>query len=88
MAETKASVGDVESARGSEKDSDIHLLNDAVRTFTWQSISVKVPDRDTKGEKTILSNVSGNVKAGRPIHTICVSTFQEIDLELKGSWLP
>lgn len=60
----RASVGDVESARDTEKDSDIYLLNGVVQTFSWQSISVKVPDRDTKGEKKILSNISGTVKAG------------------------
>ena len=64
VAGIRAPVGDVESARDIEKDSDTHLLNDAVRHFSWQSVSVKVPDRDTKGEKTILSNISGNAKAG------------------------
>ena len=64
VAEIKASDGDVESARGIEKDSDTHLLNEVVRHFSWQSVSVKVPDRDTKEEKTILSNISGNAKAG------------------------
>ena len=64
VAESQASFGDVELARGIEKVSDTYLLNDAVRLFSWQSVSVKVPDRDTKGEKTILSNVSGNAKAG------------------------
>lgn len=61
---TKGLAGDFESAKDAEKGSDVYLLNDAVHTFSWQSISVKVPDRDTKGEKTILCNVSGNVKAG------------------------
>ncbi|KAA6412381.1 MAG: abc transporter [Lasallia pustulata] len=64
---TKGLAGDFESAKDAEKGSDVYLLNDAVHTFSWQSISVKVPDRDTKGEKTILCNVSGNVKAGEMI---------------------
>ena len=84
VAESKASVGDVESAKDIEKDSDIHLLNDAVHTFSWQSISVKVPDRDTKGEKIILSNISGNVKAGT-FNFSFFNTFIRLTLYRRGA---
>ena len=67
----KGLADDFESTRDAEKDSDVHLLNDAVHTFSWQSVSVKAPDRDTKGEKTILCNVRGNVKAGTFRLIIC-----------------
>ena len=61
--EMKAQTLDVESNGGLEK-ADTHLLNDSVHTFSWESIVVKVPDRDTKAEKSILSDICGNVKAG------------------------
>jgi hypothetical protein len=43
---------------------DAHLMNDTVRNFGWQGITVVVKDRKTKEPKTILENVEGFVKAG------------------------
>ena len=43
---------------------DAHLMNDTVRNFTWQGITVVVKDHKTKQPKTILENVEGSVEAG------------------------
>jgi ABC-type multidrug transport system ATPase subunit len=43
---------------------DAHLMNDTVRNFGWQGITVVVKDRKTKEPKAILENVEGFVKAG------------------------
>lgn len=43
---------------------DSHLMNDTVRNFGWQGITVFVKDRKTKERKAILENVEGFVKAG------------------------
>jgi hypothetical protein len=51
-----------------------HLMNDTVRNFVWQGITVVVKDHKTKQPKTILDNVEGSVEAGMPEHLIC-STF-------------
>jgi hypothetical protein len=41
-----------------------HLMNDTVRNFVWQGITVVVKDHKTKEPKTILENVEGYVEAG------------------------
>jgi hypothetical protein len=41
-----------------------HLMNDTVRSFVWQGITVVVKDHKTKQPKTILENVEGSVEAG------------------------
>ena len=41
-----------------------HLMNDTVRNFSWQGITVVVKDHKTKQPKTILENVEGSVSAG------------------------
>jgi ABC-type multidrug transport system ATPase subunit len=43
---------------------DAHLMNDTVRNFAWQGITVVVKDRKTKEPKAILKNVEGFVRAG------------------------
>ncbi|RFU34518.1 hypothetical protein B7463_g1808, partial [Scytalidium lignicola] len=43
---------------------DIHLVNDVVRDFSWQNITVTVKDNKTKEPKAILNDVSGIVQAG------------------------
>lgn len=42
-----------------------HLTNTTVRSFGWESVTVNVNDRETKQPKTIVSNVSGVVQAGK-----------------------
>jgi hypothetical protein len=41
-----------------------HLMNDTVRNFVWQRITVVVKDHKTKEPKTILENIEGSVEAG------------------------
>ena len=41
-----------------------HLLNNTVRNFVWQGITVVVKDHKTKAPKTILENIEGSVEAG------------------------
>lgn len=41
-----------------------HLMNDTVRNFVWQGITVVVKDHKTKEPKAILENVEGSVEAG------------------------
>jgi hypothetical protein len=41
-----------------------HLMNNTVRNFVWQGITVVVKDHKTKEPKTILENVEGSVEAG------------------------
>jgi hypothetical protein len=41
-----------------------HLMNDTVRNFAWQGITVVVKDHKTKKPKTILENIEGSVEAG------------------------
>ena len=42
-----------------------YLQNNFVTSFTWKSVNVVVPDRETKKDKQILTNVSGDVEAGQ-----------------------
>jgi hypothetical protein len=44
---------------------DAHLLNNTVRNFVWQGVTVTVKDHKTKLPKTILENVDGIVEAGK-----------------------
>jgi len=57
---------DVEKADGDY----MHLNNSSVRSLTWHGLTVTVQDRQTKQQKTILSDVSGIVKAGISSKTI------------------
>lgn len=43
---------------------DAHLINDSVRSFAWEGISVTVKDKKTKEPKTILTSVDGVVRPG------------------------
>jgi len=43
---------------------DAHLMNNTVRNFAWQGITVVVKDHKTKKPKAILENVDGFVEAG------------------------
>ncbi len=43
---------------------DAHLLNESIRNFIWQDVTVTVRDTKTKKQKAILDNVEGVVKAG------------------------
>jgi hypothetical protein len=47
---------------------DAHLMNNTVRNFVWQGVTVTVKDHKTKLPKTILENVDGIVKAGKFQH--------------------
>jgi hypothetical protein len=42
------------------------FLNDNVASLSWQDLSVKVSDRVTGGDKYILQESSGLVRAGKP----------------------
>lgn len=49
-----------------QKASDeAHLLNNTVRNFIWQDVTVTVNDNKTGKPKAILDNVEGIVKAGK-----------------------
>lgn len=50
---------DLEQARLDEP-----LFNNALQRLTWSDLTVTVNDRKTKAPKTLLDNVSGEVKAG------------------------
>ncbi|KAH6679566.1 putative ABC transporter [Halenospora varia] len=43
---------------------DTHLMNNTVRNYLWQGITVTVKDRKTKEPTNILENVNGIVRAG------------------------
>lgn len=45
-------------------DDQCHLLNETVRNYVWQGVTVVAKDRKTKQPKTILQNVAGIVEAG------------------------
>jgi hypothetical protein len=47
---------------------DAHLMNNTVRNFVWQGVTVTVKDHKTKLPKTILENVDGIVEAGKFQH--------------------
>lgn len=49
-----------------EADHDRHafLANDTVKSFSWRGVTVNVKDRETKVQKSILLNASGDVKQG------------------------
>ena len=51
---------------------DAHLLNESVRNFIWQDVTVTVRDSKTKKPKAILDNVEGIVRAGNEQH-LCQS---------------
>lgn len=53
-------VTDVEKTAGDYA----HLTNTSISTFSWEDVSVTVKDRQSRKPKTILSNVSGTLKAG------------------------
>jgi len=58
-------VADLEEIVVENKDHDTsYLENNFVRSFTWKSVNVVVPDRETKKDKQILTNASGYVEAG------------------------
>ena len=48
---------------------DAHLMNDSVKTFLWQGVTVTVKDNKTGQPKAILNNVDGFVEAGMPLVT-------------------
>lgn len=54
-----------------EKDAAVtdyaHLTNDAVKSFSWENITVTVKDRASKQPVDILSGVSGYIEAGEMI---------------------
>ena len=52
---------DIEQKSGGD---DAHLLNNTVRNFIWQEVTVTVKDNKTGKPKAILDNVEGIVKAG------------------------
>ena len=41
-----------------------YLLNEAAHSFSWTSLDVGVYDKKTRGDKAILSDIQGCVKAG------------------------
>lgn len=43
---------------------EAHLMNDTVKNFLWQGVTVTVKDHQTKQPKTILHRVDGLVEAG------------------------
>jgi hypothetical protein len=44
---------------------DAHLMNDTVKNFVWQGVTVKVKANKTKEPKAILDSVDGIVEAGK-----------------------
>ncbi|KAF2136251.1 uncharacterized protein K452DRAFT_322531 [Aplosporella prunicola CBS 121167] len=44
-----------------------HLMNNTVRSYAWEGVTVAVKDRQTKQPKHILSDVTGYIKAGELI---------------------
>lgn len=51
---------DIEKSAGNEA----HLMNDTVKNFLWQDVTVTVKDHKTKQPKAILQAVDGLVHAG------------------------
>jgi hypothetical protein len=58
---SNADSSDVEKGPGADH---AHLTNTAVRSFSWDDVTVTVKDRESKQLKDILCNVNGMVKAG------------------------
>ena len=54
-------MSDVENMIGRDYT---QLTNTEIRSFAWEGVTVKVKERQSKKQKTILSDVSGVVKAG------------------------
>ncbi|KAF4453423.1 hypothetical protein F53441_3882 [Fusarium austroafricanum] len=57
---------DADSGMDSEQRpvAEKHLLNTAIKNFTWRNVTVTVKDRDTKQPKAIVDDVQGIVEAG------------------------
>ncbi|KXJ88089.1 putative ABC transporter [Microdochium bolleyi] len=54
-------MSDIEMMAG---NGHAQLTNTYIRSFGWRGISVTVKDRQSKGQKEILSDINGSVKAG------------------------
>ena len=48
-----------------DHDRNAFLTNDTVKSFSWTGVTVNVKDRETKAQKSILFNSSGDVKQGK-----------------------
>ncbi|KAL1958807.1 hypothetical protein VTO42DRAFT_3644 [Malbranchea cinnamomea] len=65
-ARTKMSRSGLDSDVDVEANPDHHafLVNNTVKSFSWKGVTVNVKDRETKAQKSILSNASGHVEQG------------------------
>lgn len=45
-------------------DSGHFLMNETVRNFSWQGLTVTVKDRETKKSRDLINDISGDVKHG------------------------
>jgi hypothetical protein len=64
------SVPDVEKDAGGYTQ----LMNNSVRSFGWENITVTVKDRQTKLPKEILHDVNGVVQTGKNCSTFDAGT--------------
>jgi hypothetical protein len=47
-----------------QNDSGHFLMNETVRNFSWQGLTVTVKDRETKESRDLLNDISGDVQHG------------------------
>jgi hypothetical protein len=52
---------------------EAHLMNRAVRNFSFKGVTVTVKDRETKKEKNIVDGVEGFVEAGELLLIFCLN---------------
>lgn len=45
-------------------DSGHFLMNETVRNFSWQGLTVTVKDRETKKARDLINDISGDVQHG------------------------
>ena len=45
-------------------DTGHFLMNETVRNFSWQGLTVTVKDRETKKARDLINNISGDVQQG------------------------
>lgn len=58
-----------------QKSHEFYMFNDVVHSLSWSNITLTVEDRSTKQPKSLISDVSGSIEAGK--YQACLSHEQE-----------
>lgn len=44
---------------------ELYMFNDLVHSLSWSNVTLTVEDRSTKQPKDLVSNIGGQIKAGK-----------------------